>query len=226
MIQSTNTCSAPINALLFSHTIHKKKSRFQARCLTLQPVARRNTKRTGSIAQHQTHPLPVLVAAAHDGGGEAELLADGPGLGGAGAQQLVLCRDNGQLRTAAPHGGSRSAPSPAHTPVGPAHSNRPRPFRPLAPPSPQTSSGRSPTPSRPSTMTANCCRSSAPCEPVPPPVPHRLYPHAPHLLPVPAAIFPARPERDGAELPAQPAGSRARPSPRAQAPPIRPQHGI
>lgn len=57
-------------------------------------------------------PLPVLVAAAHDGGGQAELLADGPGLGGAGAQQLVLCGDTAQLRT--PPAGRRPRPPRDH----------------------------------------------------------------------------------------------------------------
>ena len=136
MIQSTNTGSVPINALLFSRTIPEEAEPFPGTCPTPQPAAPRNTKRTEPTTRRRAHPLPVLVAAAHDGGGEAELLADGPGLGGAGAQQLVLCRDNGQLRTAARHGRRPSEPSPAHPARCPRPFNRPRPPRPLAPPLP------------------------------------------------------------------------------------------
>lgn len=137
-------------------------------------------------------PVPVLVAAAHDGGGQAELLADRPGLGGAGAQQLVLCGTGQECAGAAPgHTGTRTRGSHGW----------PRPTRTLTPPLPATLVPPHPAP--PLALPERVLRNRSvllrpfPCpfsSPAPPPLaPRRASRPASHSLPGPAAIFPARP---------------------------------
>lgn len=112
-------------------------------------------------------PSPVLVSAAHDGRGQAELLADGPGLRGAGAQQLVLCRDSGRCAGCTGEGGPAADPAP---PAGHAPSHR----------------HTSPSPAPPQ---ARCLHPRNTVGPAPsPPNPSVLLRPFPALLPAPASL--------------------------------------
>lgn len=120
----------------------------------------------------------------------------------------------------------------SHSPTPPS-GRLPRPPRAaVAPPPPLRSRSNSPQavpspPSRPSPAAAGRRRSLSAA-------PRRLSRQAPHSLPVPAAIFPARPERGRAEPRAKPAGRRARAPlshprargwPSARTPPLLPHGG-